>query len=127
LEYTQIDICIPWVDANFMQRYQEVVANFVYRTRTTRQFAGDNALDLARTPGPEVPPICFPFFQGLDALRNGVSGRHRIVQARLPDSDKILQELRTNDDIVELSARTLTRCYVPGTKIGKDFNKHFIG
>jgi hypothetical protein len=79
---------------------------------------------LERTPGLEVPPSSFPAFQGLDALRNGVSGKHRIVQARPPDSEKILQELRAIDDIVELSARALTRCYVPGTEMGKDFDEH---
>ncbi|KAI0284895.1 hypothetical protein BC826DRAFT_1053335, partial [Russula brevipes] len=104
----------------------EVVANCVYRTRSARQFAGDHTLDLARTRGPEVPPIGFPSFQGLDAVRNGVSGEHRIVQARPPDTDKILQELRANDDIVELSARALTHCYVPGTEMRKNFNKHLI-
>jgi hypothetical protein len=109
-----------------MHRYKVVVANPVCGTTSTRQFAGDNALDVARTPGPEVPPIGFPSFQGLDSLRNGVSGKHRIAQARPPDSEKILQELRANDEIVELSASALTRCYVPGTEIGKDFNKHFI-
>jgi hypothetical protein len=81
---------------------------------------------LERTLGLEVPPIGFPSFQGLDALRNGVSGKHRIVQARPPDSEKILQELRANDDIVELSASALTRCYVPGTEMGKDFDKYLI-
>jgi hypothetical protein len=110
-----------------MRRYQEVVANFVYVTRTTRQIVGDNALDLERTLGLEVPPSSFPSFQGLDALRNGVSRKHRIMQVRPPNSEKILQESRANDDIVDLSARALTCCYVPGTEIGKDFNKHFIG
>jgi hypothetical protein len=79
---------------------------------------------LARTLGLEVPPSSFPSFQGLDALRNGVPGKHRIVQVRPPDSEKILQELRANDDIVELSARALTRCYVSGREMGKDFDKH---
>ena len=76
--------------------------------------AGDLVLDLAGTLLLNVVPSGFPFFQSFYALRNGVNGEQGVVETRSPDADEILEELRMNDDIVELSARRPARSYVAG-------------
>jgi len=80
-------------------------------------------LDVARTLDHlKVAPSGFPFFQSIYALTNGVTGEQRVVETCSPDTDKVSQELRMTDNIIELSARALARGYVAGTQIGKDFN-----
>lgn len=77
--------------------------------------AGDPVLDLTGTLCLNIIPSGFPFFQSPYALRNGVNGEHGILEIRSPDTNKILEELRMNDGIVELSTRGPARSYVAGT------------
>jgi hypothetical protein len=84
-----------------------------WRTRT--DLVGDHVLDLARTLNHlKVAPRSFPFFQSIYALTNGVTGEHRVVETCSPDTDKVSQELRMTDSIIELSERALARGYVVG-------------
>jgi hypothetical protein len=96
--------------------YEEVVVNSTcqcWRTRT--DLVGDHVLDLTRTLNHlKVAPRSFPFFQSIYALTNGVTGEHRVVETCSPDTDKVSQELRMTDSIIELSERALARGYVVG-------------
>ncbi len=76
---------------------------------------GDHVLDVARTLDHlKVAPSDFPFFQSIYALTNGVTGEQRVVETSSPDTDKVSQELRMTDSIIELSARALARGDVAG-------------
>jgi hypothetical protein len=48
------------------------------------------------------------------------------VETRSPDTDKVLQELRVNDNLIELLARALARSYVAGAQSRKYFDQHLI-
>jgi len=96
------------------------------RIKSTLERTGDLVLDLAGTLRLNIVPSGFPFFQSFYALRNGVNGEQWIVETRSPDMDKILEEPRMNDGIIELSTRTLACSYVAGMQIGKEFNYEFI-
>lgn len=45
----------------------------------------------------------------------GSAREHWIVETRSPDTEMILEESGMNDDIIELSTRSLARSYVAGT------------
>jgi hypothetical protein len=72
-------------------------------------------LDVARTlDHRKVAPRGFLFFQSIYALTNGVTGEQQVVETCSPDMDKVLQELRMTDGIIELSARALAHGDVAG-------------
>jgi hypothetical protein len=62
----------------------------------------------------KVAPSSLPFFQSFYALRNGITGEQRVMETCPPDTNKVSQELRMTDSIIELSARALARGYVAG-------------
>ncbi|SRR5216683_6709769 len=110
LEGTQIYVSIPWgVETGY--HYEEVIVNY---TRMA-DLAGDYVLDVAGTLDHlKVSPSSLPFFQSFYTLRNGITGEQRVMETCSPDTNKVSQELRTTDSIIELSARALARGYVAG-------------
>jgi hypothetical protein len=104
LEGTQIYVTVPWGGVTVCH-YEEVVVNSICWSGWRTGLAGDRVLDVERTLDHlKVSPSGFPFFQSFYALTNGETGEQRVVETCSPDTDKVSQELRMTDSIIELSA-----------------------